>query len=307
MVKNFEDVLNLAKSKEKKIVSVAAAHDKGVLKAVKGATEEGIIEPILLGNQKEIEKISKEIGFDLSGVKVIDIKDDVAIAREATSLVSSGEADILMKGLISTATILGQALDREIGLRGSGVISQVAVFNLKTYPKMLFLTDPAMNIAPNLEQKKEIIENAVLLADALHIEQPKVAALAAVENVNDRMEATIEARALQEACEKGEIPGCIVSGPLALDNAISPASAKLKGIPGEVAGEADILLVPDIEAGNILYKSLTFLAEADSAGIIMGTSAPIVLTSRADNYKAKFNSLALSVLLANLLAANLKK
>lgn len=298
VVKSFADVLKLAKEKDKKIVSVAAAHDKGVLTAIKNATKEGIIEPILIGNEREIEIIAREIDFDLGSIRVIDMQGDEEISRKATKLVSSGEADILMKGLVGTGTILAQAVDRDIGLRGTGIISQVAVFELDTYPKMLFVTDPAMNIAPNLEQKKGIIENAVILAHTLNIEEPKVAVLAAVEEINEKMEATVHARALQKLYEDGEIKDCIVSGPLALDNAISLESAKLKEISGEVAGQADILLVPDIEAGNILYKSLTFLAKADSAGIIMGTSAPVVLTSRADDHKAKFNSLALAVLLS---------
>lgn len=299
MVKNFQDILDMAKNKERKIVSVAAAHDKGVLKAVKQAKDEGIIKPILVGDKNKIELLAREIEFDLEDIRILNVEGDKEISREATKLVSTGQADILMKGLVGTATILSQALDREIGIRGEGIISQVAAFDLKTYPKMLFVTDPAMNIAPTLEQKEGIIKNAVLLTEALNIENPKVAALAAVEDINDKMQATLDARDLQKSCEAGNIPGCTVSGPLALDNAISLESAKLKEIPGEVAGQADILLVPDIEAGNILYKSLTFLAGADSAGIIIGTSAPMVLTSRADDHKAKFNSIALAVLLAD--------
>ncbi len=298
MAKSFNDLLELAKKKGPKKVSVAVAEDEDVLQAIKMAVELEIVEAILVGNSEKIEDIAKSINFNLENVRIIDEKDNVAAARIATELVSSKNADILMKGLVDTSTILKQVLDSEIGLRTEKVISHVAVFDIPTYHKIFIVTDAAMNIAPDLQQKKEIIENAVSLAKSLDIEMPKVAVLAAKEKVSKKMIATVEASELAEMNKNGEIKGCIVDGPFALDNAVSKESDRIKGIESEVAGDADILLAPDIEAGNVLYKSLTFLGNAKSAGLIVGTSAPIVLTSRADNEEAKLNSIALAVLKA---------
>lgn len=299
MAKSFEDLLQLAKLRGPKTLAVAAAEDKDVLMAVKSALEQGIIKPILVGDKEKIEEIAEDIGFDLSEIELIDKKEKADAARTATELVSSKKADILMKGLVDTATILKQVLDSEIGLRTDKVISHVAVFDIPTYHKVFMVTDAAMNIAPDLNQKKQIIENAVALAQSLDIEIPKVAVIAAKESVSPKMIATVDAKALKEMYENGEIKNCIVDGPLALDNAVSKESARIKGIESEVAGDADILMVTDIDAGNVLYKSLTFLGNAKSAGLILGTSAPIVLTSRADNHEAKLNSIALSVLKAS--------
>lgn len=298
MTKSFKDLLELSKKKGPKKISVAVAEDRDVLEAIKAAKECKIVNPILVGDREKIEEIAKEIGFELQNVEIIDEKDKVKATRIATELVSSKKADILMKGLVDTATILKQVLDSEIGLRTDKVISHVAVFDMETYHKIFVVTDAAMNIAPDLNQKKEIIENAVELVKSLDIEMPKVAVIAAKEKVSKKMPATIEAKELADMNKNGQITGCIVDGPLALDNAISKESARIKGIDSEVAGDADILLVPDIEAGNVLYKSLTFLGNAKSAGLIVGTSAPIVLTSRADNEEAKLNSIALAVLKA---------
>ena len=299
MIKTFEELIELAKERGPKRVSVAMAGDKEVLLSIKNAVELDIVEPILVGEEEKIRSISKDIGFSLDGVEIIDESDDSKAARIATELVSSGKADVLMKGLVGTPVIMKQVLDKEIGLRTGGIISHVAVFDVETYHKIFFVTDAAMNIAPSLEQKKEIIENAVGLVHALDIDKPKVAAIAASEKVSDNMPATQEAKELEEMNKNGEIKDCIVEGPFALDNAISKEAAKQKGIVGDVAGDADILLVPDIEAGNVLYKSLSFLGKAKSAGIIVGTKAPIILTSRADNEEAKLHSIALGVLLAS--------
>ncbi len=299
MVRTFEDVLKIAKSGEKKVLAVAAANDKGVLEAVKEATNEGLVKPILLGPSDEIRNLADEIEFNLSDIEVINADTDIEAAREATKLVSSKKADILMKGLVGSADILRQVLDKDIGLRSGKPLSQIAIFQMERYPKMFMVTDPAMTIAPDLKAKKGIIDNAVELAHALGIEKPKVAVLAAMEKVSDSMQATVDAKELTKMCKDGEIKGCTVYGPLALDNAVSKYSAKVKNIDSEVAGDADILLVPNIDAGNMLYKSLTFLGGADSAGIIMGASAPMILTSRADEHKAKFNSIALATILAN--------
>lgn len=299
MAKSFGALFELAQKRGPKKVAVAVAQDKDVLSAVKNAWESNIAEPILVGDKEKIWEIANEINFDLSDIEVIHEEDGTLACRIATELVSSGKADVLMKGLIDTSVIMKQVLDSEIGLRTGNVISHVAVFDVPTYHKVFIVTDAAMNIAPDLNQKKEIIENAVVLAKSLDIETPKVAVLAAKEKVSPKMEATVHAKELADMNKNGEIPGCLVDGPFALDNAISKESAILKGINSEVAGDADILLAPHIDAGNVLYKCLSFLANAKSAGLIVGTKAPIVLTSRADNEESKLNSIALAVLMAS--------
>ncbi len=298
MSKSFEMLLQLAKDNGPKKLSVAVAQDHEVLMAVKMAMDMGIITPILVGDSEKIKSICNDIKLDLSDIEIINEEDPVIACRIATTLVSSGKADILMKGLVDTSIILKAVLDKEIGLRTDRIISHVAVFEVSTYHKIFMVTDAAMNISPDLEQKKQIIENAVDLIKCFGVENPKVAVLAAKEKVSPKMEATVHAAELKRMNEEGIIPNCIVDGPLALDNAINKESAKIKGIVSEVAGDADILLVPDINSGNILYKALTFLANAKSAGLIIGTSAPIVLTSRADNDESKLYSIALAVLKA---------
>ena len=299
MAKSFNDLLDLAKLRGPKKVAVAVAQDRDVLSSIKNATELKIADPILVGDKNEIENIAKELNFDLYNVEIIHEEDKVEACRIATSLVSSGKAHVLMKGLVDTSIIMKTVLDGEIGLRTGNVISHVAVFDLPTYHKVFIVTDAAMNIEPDVKQKKEIIENAVILARAIDIERPKVAVIASKEKVSPKMEATVHAQELVEMNRNGEITDCIVDGPLALDNAVSKESARIKGIESEVAGDADILLVPNIDAGNVLYKALTFLANAKSAGLIVGTRSPIVLTSRADNDESKLNSIALAVLMAS--------
>lgn len=299
MVETFESLFKKAKENGPKKIAVAVAQDEDVLGAVKLAHENKIAEPILVGDEEKIREIAKKVDFDLTDIEIIDEKDGSLAARKATELVSSGKACVLMKGLIDTSIIMKQVLDHEIGLRTGNVISHIALFEVPTYHKMFIVTDAAMLIAPDLNQKKGIIENAVSIAHKLGIDTPKVAVLAAKEKVSEKMEATVHAKFLKEMNERGEIKGCIVDGPFALDNAVSKESARIKGIKSEVAGDADILLVPDIEAGNVLYKALTFLANAKSAGLIVGAKNPIVLTSRADSEEAKLNSIVLATLMAN--------
>ena len=279
MAKNFGSLLKSAQSKGPVKLAVAVAQDPDVLKAVKDATNLAIIDPILVGDGDEIEKVAKDIDFDISGLEIIHEEDKTKAARLATELVSSGKAQVLMKGLVDTSIIMKQVLDPEIGLRSGNVISHVGVIDIPTYHKLFALTDGAMILAPNLDVKKKIIENAVKVFHALGIEKPKVAVIAAKEKVDEKMEATLHARDLKEMNIKGEITGCIVDGPFALDNAVSKRSAEIKGIDSPVAGDADIVLVPNIESGNVLYKSLTFLGNAKSAGLIVRTKAPIVVTS----------------------------
>ncbi|MCF6464644.1 phosphate butyryltransferase [Clostridium sp. Cult2] len=299
MVKSFADLIALAQEKEVKKLSVAVAEDRQVLEAVKSAVDLNIVQPILVGDKLKIEEIGKKTGLDLSKIEIIDEKDGTLAAKKATELVSSKKADILMKGLIDTSIIMKQVLDKEIGLRTGKIISHVAVFDVRTYHKIFFVTDAAMNISPDLNQKKEIIENSVGLAHSLGIDIPKIAVIAAKEKISPKMEATVHAKELAEMNKNNQITGCIVEGPFALDNAISKEAAKHKGIKSVVAGDADILLMPNIEAGNVLYKSLTFLAGSKSAGIILGAKAPIVLTSRADSQEAKLHSIVLGALLTS--------
>lgn len=299
MIKTLNEVLEMAIVRGPKIVAVACAQDEDALLAVENARKNGIITAVLVGDMTKITSIAEANAIDLSAYECIDIADLTEASRKAVELVSSGKAHMVMKGLVDTSIILKAVLDKEIGLRTGNALSHVAVFDLNVhYHKLLLVTDAAMNIAPDLNTKKQIIENAVIVAKALDIETPKVAVICAKEKVEPKMPATVEAAELQAMNERGEIPGCLVAGPLALDNAVSLEAAKLKKISHPVAGDADILLCPTIEAGNVLYKTLGFLTTARSAGVIVGAKAPIVLTSRADSEDAKLNSIALGVLMA---------
>ena len=298
MIKSFEEVLKIAKERGPKTVSVACAQDRDVLKAVDNAKQNGIVEAILVGDQTKIEAIAKEENIDLSGYELIHIEDLAEASLKAVELVSSGKAHMVMKGLVDTGIILKAVLNKEVGLRTGSVLSHVALFDVINYPRLLLVTDAAMNIAPDLQQKKQIIENSLQVARGLDIELPKVAVICAKEKVNPKMPATVEAGELVKMNENGELTGCIVGGPFALDNAVSEKAAKLKGIDHPVAGKADVLMCPNIESGNILYKTLGFLANAKSAGVIVGAKAPIILTSRADSEETKLNSIALGVLMA---------
>lgn len=299
MIRGFKDVLELAQKKGPKTISVAVAQDKEVLMAVKEANDLKIAEAILVGDKEKIEEIGKEINLDIAKFTIIDEKDITEACRLAVEQVTIGNAHMVMKGLVDTSIILKAVLNKEANLRTGRVLSHVAVFDLKLYEKVLFVTDAAMNIAPNLDQKKQILENAVIVAKSLDIEEPKVGVICAKEKVNPKMPDTVDAKALEDMNKNGEITGCVVGGPFALDNAVSLEAAKHKGIEHPVAGDADILLMPDIEAGNVLYKALVFLAGATNAGVIVGAKAPIVLTSRADSDEAKLNSIALGVLMAS--------
>lgn len=295
-MKTFEEILKFAKENGPKKIAVAAAHDKDVLIAIKMAMEEKIVNPILIGQEKAIREISEEINLSLENVEVINEEDLTEACRTAVLLVSSKKADILMKGLVDTSIILKAVLDKEIGLRTGNVLSNAAVFATEKYHKIFMITDPAINISPNANEKAQILENALELFHSLGVEEPKVAVVCAKEKVSNKMQATLDAEELVKMYKEGRFTGCIVEGPYALDNAISKEAAEHKGISGKVAGDADILLMPAIEAGNIFYKALTYLANSENAGIVLGARAPIVLTSRADKVSAKLNSIALAVL-----------
>jgi phosphate butyryltransferase len=258
----------------------------------------GIAEPILVGDGMSIKDIAARLKIDIKEFEIIDVPDLKEAARQAVSLVSSGRAQFVMKGILGTADLLKAVLDKEIGLRGKNLLSHVMVYKVPAYHKLIFLTDGGMNIAPSLEEKRQIIENAVLVCKALGVEQPKVAALTAVEKVNDKMQATVDAAKLKEMSEAGELGDAIVDGPLSFDLAFSKEAAKHKGVESPVAGETDVLLVPAIEVGNGIGKCMTYFANSESAGVVMGARAPIVLVSRADTHRAKLYSIALGSVVA---------
>jgi len=293
MVKTLEQILELASKNKKKTLSVAVAQDKEVLTAVIKAVELKIVDAVLVGNETEIREIAEDNNLDINSVKIIDEKDKLIAAAKAVELVSNGSANYIMKGMIGTADLLRAVLNKDAGLRGDGLLSHVMIYGVKNYSKLLLLTDGGMVPYPDLSEKVGILKNAVKIAHALNIKNPKVAPICAVEVVNPAMTATVDAAALTVMNKRGQLEGCIVDGPLGLDNAISKIAAEHKGIVSSVAGDADILLVPNIESGNFLGKALTYFADAQSAGIIVGAKCPIVLVSRADSAKSKLYSIAL--------------
>ena len=253
---------------------------------------------ILVGNKEEITLIAKNIGMDLNKFEIVNIEDPKKAALHAVELVSTGRADMLMKGLLDTATFLRSVLNKEVGLRTGKLMSHVAVFEIEGIDRLILLTDAAFNTYPELKDKAQIIRNSVVVAKACGISTPKVAPICAVEVVNENMQATVDAALLSKMSDRGQIKGCIVDGPLALDNALSIEAAEHKGISGPVAGNADILLLPNIETANVMYKTLTYTANTKNGGILVGTSAPVILTSRADSFETKVNSIALAALVA---------
>ncbi|HEY3426067.1 MAG TPA: phosphate butyryltransferase [Negativicutes bacterium] len=296
-MKNFTDVLDAVRGMPPKKVVVAVAQDEAVLEAVKGAKEQGLAEFMLVGDVSKIQAIAAQLGIDLDGLEVIHEPGDRQAAYRAVTLVSGGQADVLMKGLINTADLLRAVLDKEVGLRTGRVLSHVAVYDMPGFDRLIMVTDGGMNIAPTVKQKADIIYNSLDLANVLGINPAKVAVLAAVEVVNPNMPATLDAVELKKMGTAGQFGDAIIDGPLALDNAVSLEAAKHKGINSPVAGLADILVVPDIEAGNMLGKSMLYFAGGRMAGLVMGAAKPIVVTSRADTHAAKIRSIALSLLL----------
>ena len=294
LIKDFPQLMERAAGYPRARVAIAAAEDREVLAAVKLGWEKGLISPILVGAEREIRDLAAELGFSLTESEVVDVANAAASAKKAVELVSSGQADVVMKGLVGTPTFLKAVLNPEYGLRSGELLSHLAAFEIPRFPRLLFMTDGGVNIAPDLVQKKEILQNAIDAVVALGYSEPKVALLAAVEVVNPQMVATLDAAGLAKMADRGQIKGAVVDGPLALDNAIDREAALHKGIISPVAGAADILLVPDIEAGNVLAKSFSFLAGGTMAGIVMGSKAPIVLPSRADSAYSKLCSLVLA-------------
>ncbi|MDX9917960.1 MAG: bifunctional enoyl-CoA hydratase/phosphate acetyltransferase [Gudongella sp.] len=292
MIKSLDELLKVEGDKMK--LAVVACQDEDVLEAVAESAQMGISEPILIGNKEETFRIADQFGIDLSGYEFIESDDLTEAAELGVKLVSSGKADFIMKGLVDTAILLKAVLNKEWGLRTTSLLSHVMVYEVDTYKKLLYLTDGGMNLTPNVEEKAKIIDNAVHVAKAMGCEEVKVAALAAKEKVNPKMQATVDADELQTMCKDGRFEeGVIVEGPLALDLALSKEAAETKKFGGKVAGDADVLLVPNIEMGNGIGKAITYLAKSKSAGIIMGAKAPVVLVSRADDKESKLYSIAL--------------
>lgn len=299
MIKELKDILDILKGEEKVILSVAAAEEKEVLQAVKDAVENQIIEPILVGDKDKIKLISEEINFDLTGIKILNSNSIEESARIAVELVSTKNANFVMKGILDTSVLLKSVLNKDYGLRTDSLLSHVVAYQIENYHKLLLLTDGGMNISPNYEQKEMILKNAIQAAKALGLDTVKVACLAAKEKVDTKMQATVDADLLQKAFVNGKFgKNVIVEGPLSFDIALSKEASDIKGFKSEVSGDIDILLVPTIEVGNGIGKSFTYMADAKSAGVIMGAKAPIVLVSRADSAESKLYSIAYGALIA---------
>ncbi|MBE3035901.1 MAG: phosphate butyryltransferase [Candidatus Atribacteria bacterium] len=300
MLRTFDEVLHKAKDYGPKKMAVASAGAEDVLKAVEAARKEGLTDSILVGDKKEIIQIAEKMGINPANYEIIDKPDKTETARCAVELVRNKKASILMKGMMGTARLLQAVLDKEIGLRTDRLLSHVYTLEIKNYNRLLTMTDGAMNISPDLKQKAQIIQNAIYYAHSMGIKKPKVAVVAALELVNPDMPATIDAACLAKMSERGQIVGGIVDGPLGFDNAISKEAAEHKGIESPVSGEVDIVLVPNIESGNIFAKGLVYLAKAVPAGLLLGAKAPVVLVSRSDSAQSKLYSIALGVLMSEM-------
>jgi len=293
MIKNFTQLVDQVKSSKNRRISVAVAQDADVLEALQRAKKANLADAVLVGDHKKISRIAQENRINIEKFELIDVKDEKKAVAVAIDLIRTGRADLLMKGLCSTAILMKAVLDKEKGLRQAGLLSHLGIFEIQSYPKLILMSDAGLNILPTLDEKLKIIENAVFVAKKLGISTPKVAMITAVEKINPiKMPATADAAVIAKMSERGQFHGFIVDGPLALDNAFSKKSCQIKGIRSEVGGVTDIAIVPNIEAGNIFYKLMSYLAGARTAGIIIGAKVPIVLTSRADSDETKFLSIA---------------
>ncbi len=299
MIKKLSQLIDAAKEQKTMTLVVAAADDDDVLQAVVKAAEEDIITPILVGDVDSIKAAAARAKVSIDGYEIVPGNTLEEIAKTSVALVSEGRADFLMKGLIDTSILLKAVLNKDYGLRTDSLLSHVMLYDVPSYHKLVCLTDGGMNIAPDLEAKKKIIDNAATVVQSLGTEKVNVACIAAKEKVNPKMPATVDAKALEEKCTRGEFAdGVVVEGPLAMDLAFSKEAAEVKKFASEIAGDTDIILAPNIEVGNGIGKTLTYLAGATSAGIVMGAKVPIVLVSRADDYETKLNSIALGSVIA---------
>lgn len=299
MAKSFDELLQKVASIPMKKAAVCVSQDSAVIEAVRAAKDRKIADAILVGDADKTKEIAAELNIDISDFEMIDVKDVTEASLTAVKLVHDGVADLYMKGLIDTKGFLKSVLDKEVGLRTGKTLSHVCVFDVKGYDRLMFLTDVAFLPYPTLEDKVNIIKNTVEICEAMGVKNPKVAPLAAVEVVNPKMPATVEAEELHQMNLRGEITGCIVDGPLSMDLAIEPEAAKHKGATDRpVQGDADILLFPDIHAGNLVYKVMVHMADEVNGNILTGTAAPVVLTSRSDSMEVKVNSLAVAALVS---------
>lgn len=292
----FESLHDKAKSLGRAKVAVVAAADKEVLEAVKLADKEGLITPILIGDVNQIKQLAREIGFSLEGAELMDEINPVAAANKAVDTVINGQAHLIMKGFVNSSDFLRAVVRSERGLRTGRLLSHLAAFEVPGFSRLLFVTDGGMNIAPNLAQKKEILDNSLLYLKGIGMDLVNVIVLAANEVVSPKMQATVDARALAEMNQLGEFPGAIVEGPLALDGAVSAAALKHKGLISQINGAVDLFLVPTIEVGNVLGKSMVYFAGATMTGIVLGAKVPIVMTSRNDTPRSKYMALAMAAL-----------
>src|SRR4249920_3290770 len=295
----YEKLLERCKGLAPIPTAVAYPCEETALAGAVDAGAQGLIVPILVGPAATIAEIAKAKGINLGGVQIVDVATAHESAAKAVELVRQGRAELLMKGSLHSDELLAAVVARETGLRTGRRLSHVFVMDVPTYHKVLIVTDAAINIAPSLEDKVDICQNAIDLAASLGVERPKVAILAAVETVTSKMPATIDAASLCKMAERKQITGGLLDGPLAFDNAISKEAAAMKGITSEVAGDPDILLAPDLEAGNMMAKQLSFLANADSAGLVLGARVPIILTSRADSVRSRIASCAVAMMAAH--------
>ena len=295
----YKHLLARVKALTPAVTAVAHPCDESSLRGAVEAAQLGIIAPILVGPRARIEALARQHGLDISGYQIVDAPHSVASAEAAVRLASEGKAEMLMKGSLHTDEVMAAVVRRDAGLRTARRISHCFVMDVPALDRPIIITDAAINIFPTLEEKVDIVQNAIDLAVSLGLKHPKVAILSAMETVNPKVPSTVEAAALCKMADRGQITGGILDGPLALDNAIDLSAAKIKKIDSPVAGQADILVVPDLEAGNMLAKSLTFMAEADAAGIVLGARVPIILTSRADSVTARLASCAVAALVAN--------
>lgn len=296
MLTSLSILLDRAKNLKKKAI-ISAANDSHVLEAVKKAKEENIIVPILVGEKDKIESIAAEINFDLKDVEIVDIKGEVNIAKKSVELMHEDKADILIKGLINTAVILKWVLNKDYNLNTGKILSHVALMEIPGRDKLLILSDAALNISPDLDQKVGITENAINLSRKLGYEKPKVAIISSNEKVSEKLTSSVDAAIIAKMGDRNSFGSCIIDGPLALDIAISKEALDTKGITSPVDGDADILILPNIDAANVLYKSLIYFANAETAGVIVGSRKPVVVTSRADSAISKLYSIALASLL----------
>lgn len=299
---HYDKLIARAQSLPTATCAIAHPCDEPSLSAATQAHALGLIRAVLVGPERKIRETAAQFGFDLTGIRIVDAPHSHAAAAAAVALVRSGEASLLMKGSLHTDELLHEVVARDTGLRTGRRISHVFIMEVPTYGEPLFITDAAINIFPNLETKADIIRNVIDLHHGLGLGEPRVAILSAVEQVTPSIPSTIEAAALCKMADRGQIKGGVLDGPLALDNAISPEAARIKGITSAVAGRAQVLVVPDLEAGNMLAKNLTFLANAEAAGIVLGARVPIVLTSRADSPRSRLASCAVATIYAHQLA-----